>query len=343
VLLSAVGPAGYDTNPGPRLLVVVTWAGLIPLSLLAPGAYRALNPLRTLATAVARLTGDPGERGVRPLPEHLGAWPAVVPLAAFLGLYAAVTMTPTVTFLFLVAHALAQLAGAEVYGRRWFAHADPFEATAALVGRLSPFGRGPDGLLVLGGVRRRLAAPVPPGAVAVVTLLIGSSLADFAADTSWWQALLFDRSPFAHAALGLAGLVAWTAVAGGIVATGTRVPGLVPALVPLVTGYGIAHYLAVLLVEGQIALAQVAAVAAGGLQAVDRAALVADYELLPGTLASSGQLAGFLLLHVVAVVVGRDVAITRYSARTARRAQLGLRAVLLVSAMGGTLLRYSAA
>lgn len=343
VALCALGPAGYDTNPGPRLLVVVTWAGLIPLSLLAPGAYRALNPLRALAGGVVRLIGDPEGRGARPLPVGVGVWPAVVPLAVFLGLYAAVTMTPTVTFLFLVTHALAQVGGAVVYGRRWFEHADPFEVTAALIGRLSPLGRRPDGVLVVGGVRRRLAAPVAAGATAVVALLVGSSLADFAADTSWWQALSFDRSPAARTALDLGGLAAWTAVSGVLIAAGTRVRGLGPALVPLVTAYGIAHYLAVILVEGQIALAQVAAVAAGGLQAVDRAALVADYELLPGTLASSGQLTGFLLLHVVAVVVGRDVATARYPARTAGRAQLALRAVLVVSAVGGTLLRYSAA
>lgn len=343
VVLAAVGSGDADANPAPRLLVVVTWAGLIPLSLVAPGAYRALDPVRTLAAGIARMLGDPEQRGVRPVPAGTGSWPAVVPLAVFLGLYAGGALSPTATLLFLVVHAVAQVAAVLVYGGGWLAHAEPFAVTAGLVGRLAPLGRGPEGGVVWGGVRRRLAAPVAPGTVAVVALLIGSSLADFAGDTAWWQRVLFDRPPAVRTLLGVAGLAAGTAVAGALIRVTTRVWDLAPALVPLVTAYGFAHYFAVLLVEGQIAVAQTVTVLTRGLGAVDPATLVADYELLPGTLASSVQLAGFLLLHAVAVVVGRDLAVARRGPRAAARAQLALRAVLAVSAVGGTLLRYSAA
>lgn len=356
VVLAALGPAAADGNPAPRLLLVVVWAGLLPLALVAPGAYRAANPLRTLAAGVARVPGgpDPGgpdrggaDRGdgpaaPRPLPAGLGIWPAAVALAVLLLLETA-GGTPTTVLVFLVLHGLVQVACAAVYGPRWLTAADPFEVTADLVGRLSPVGRAPDGVLALSSPRPRLAAAVPPGTVAVVALLVGSSLADFAVDTAWWADLTYGSRGVAATLVGWAGVAAWTALAAAVLTAGTRVRVLTPAIVPLVTAYGVAHYFAVLLVEGQVAFAQLGAVLRGGLEAVTAAALVADYELLPGGLAATAQLLGFVVPHLVAVVVAADLASAAFSARSAGAAQVGLRAVLVASAVGGTLLRYSAA
>ncbi|MEW3744826.1 hypothetical protein QOZ75_29560, partial [Pseudomonas aeruginosa] len=58
------------------------------------------------------------------------------------------------------------LLGAVLFGQRWFAAADPFEAYATLMARLSPWGRGRDGVVVLRWPLHNLAHLVAgPGTV----------------------------------------------------------------------------------------------------------------------------------------------------------------------------------
>jgi len=333
--LAALGPAEADRNPAARLVLVVCWAGLVPLSLVAPGAWRALSPLRAATALLARLSGDPGERGVRALPAGLGWWPGVGALAGVAVVEGPLRGDPTALLVFLVAYALVQIAAAAVYGSAWYAHAEAFEIVAALVGRLSPVARGQHGRWGLASPLPRLGAPLPPGGVAVVGLLVGAALADFAADTAPWGRLTVGRAGAVETGLDLALLVACAALAIALLRAAGPL-ALRPAVAPLATAYLFAHYFAILLIEGQAAVAQLANLARGdtGLD------ISVNYDLLPGPLAASAQLLGFLAPHVVAAVVASDLAAARYG-RRAGAAAATLVGVLALSAVGGTALRYS--
>lgn len=343
IAVAAVGPADADANPATRLVLVVFWAGLVPLSLLAPGAWKALNPLRTASALLGRLTGDPDERSARPLPDQLGWRPAAVGLAAFALMDAALPPEPTVVLGFLAVYGLVQLGAAAVYGSGWYQHGDAFEVLASVVGRLSPLRRGTDSRFGLGSPRVRLRAPLPPGATPVLGILVGAALADFVADTGWWRSLLFGRSGVEEALIEAGGLAVCVAVATGVAALPSRGRALLPAVLPVVPAYLVLHYFAVLLIEGQIALRQVGAVLGGGLEALERTPMTADYDLLPGALAAGLTLTAFLVAHLLGVTIGSDLARDRAGRRRAGALQAPLRAVLVVSAVAGIALRFSAA
>jgi len=335
LLLGAAGPPDAAANALPRMLLVVIWGGLVPLSLLAPGAWRALDPLRLASSLLARLTGDPDEETVRPPSPRLGRWPAAG-LAAVVAAAEAVRPPPSVVLGLLGAAILVLVGGAVLAGRTWHTAANPFDAVSAVAGRLSPFGRDESGRVVLGGTSRRLSAPVAPGMPAVAAVLIGSSLADFARDTAAGRAVLGTS-----VAGVLASVVLGIAVAAVFVRAAASVRVLAPAVLPIALGYFVAHLFAPVLVEGQVAAGQLLAALREGPGV--RAALVADYTILPATAAALLQLTGFLVPHLVAAQVAARLAVGRYGPANAGRALLGFRVLLVVSAVAGTALRYAAA
>lgn len=169
----------------------------------------------------------------------------------------------------------------------------------------------------------RRARSAGDGAVAAV--LIGSSLADFARDTATGRAVVGGSTPrvLLSVALGIAVAAAFVPAVAGV-----RV--LVPALLPVAVGYQLAHLFAPLLVEGQVAAGQIATAVVEGPAA--QAQLVADYTILPGTLAALLQLAGFLLPHLIAGHVAATLAVDRYGSANAGRALVGFRVLLVLSA-----------
>ena len=77
--------AGQDllTNPVFGFVFVWVWVGLVPISLLLGGFWRATNPLRTIHDGLSRLAGTDPEHGLLRLPERIGVWPAAVALFGF--------------------------------------------------------------------------------------------------------------------------------------------------------------------------------------------------------------------------------------------------------------------
>jgi len=357
VVLAAAGPPGPGTNPAPRLVLVVGWAGLVPLSLVAPGAWRLVSPLRGAWRLLARLTGDPGERTVRPLPLGWGWWPAVPGLVAVVVLEARFPDDPVVLLAVLTAGGLSLLAGAARYGGAWFAAADPFEVFAAALARCSPVVRDDDGRLrLLAPWRGRLLAPAPPGAGVVSGVLVGAALADFLTDTGWWSRTAPPGPARAGAELGAT--LACCAVAGLILgarrrdhrpeaSTASRPGHAAPTaggpLLALVAAFAAVHYFAVLLIEGQATASQLATLARGGLDALATTPIVARYDVLPATLAAVVQVVLLVAPHLAALAAGHSLAVARYGSARAERALAPLVGLLAVSAVVGTALRFSAA
>jgi len=342
VALAAAGPAAPGANPAPRLVLVVAWAGLVPLSLVAPGAWRAISPLRTVTLALARLTGDPAERATRPVPAAWGWWPAVPGLLVVVVLESRFPNDPTALLVALAGLGLALLGGAAVHGSAWYAVADPFEVLGDAVARCSPVGRGDDGRLrLVAPWRGRLVAPAHPGAAAVVGVLVGAALGDFLTDTGWWER----TAPLgpARADAGLLAVLACCALATAVVARGARLPLVAPPLLALVTAYAATHYFAVLVIEGQAVASQLGTLARGGIGALAVTPVVAAYDVLPATLAAVVQVALLVGPHLAAVAAGHHLALARLGPGRADRAVAPLVGLLALSAVVGTALRFSAA
>jgi hypothetical protein len=235
-LVAAIaGPATAVTNPAPTWLYVWLWVGIVPLSLLLGPVWRWLNPLRTIAAGLARLSGDPDERAARPYPPRLGYWPAAIGLAAFawLELIYERRAEPQAVLIFLCLYGLAQLGGAMRFGSAWFARADGFEVWSELLGRMAPLGRldgsraqaddsvpvregSVDGPVVWRGPLAGLAGVRPePGLVAVLSILLGATAFDGISSSSWWGDLAAGRGELGAMALGTAGLAVVTGLVAG--------------------------------------------------------------------------------------------------------------------------------
>ena len=143
------------TNPIFGFVYILVWVGLVPVSLLLGPVWRTLNPLRTLHLLVCRLLRHNPRQGLLELSPRVGLWPAAVGIFAFawLELVAPDRATLLVLQTWLALYVVYVLFGAVLFGDRWFAAADPFEAYATLMAKHSPFGRRTDGANV---VRRPL-------------------------------------------------------------------------------------------------------------------------------------------------------------------------------------------
>lgn len=255
-LLAAAALAfGVDRidNPVFGFVYVLLWVGLVPVSLLLGGVYRRTNPLRLLlrftgATAPARHRRT-GSRA-----------PAAAALLAFL--YLELVQPGGATLPVLRGYAAAWVAwvvvGVLVKGQGWISRADPFEAYASTIARLSPWARTRRGVLLLTNPLRNLASWAAPRHLALVaSVLLGGTLFDALSNTAWWVRGTQDLDANAAWALGAAGLVGSVAVILGLFRLGTlpyrghRMDDLAPGLVPLVAGYTMAHYGTMLILEGQ--------------------------------------------------------------------------------------------
>ena len=178
------------TNPVFGFTYVWLWVGLVPLSLLFGPLYRLANPLGRLARLL-QLSGLPAG-GLRPLSREtwrrLGSFPAAVGLLGFSWLELVQPDNNTLAVLqgWWLAWVGAVIGGTVLFGRRWVAAADPFQAYAVLVSRASPWQRV-DGVVHLVNPLRHLStARTPAGTWAVVAVLLGGTAFDGFTSTSWW-------------------------------------------------------------------------------------------------------------------------------------------------------------
>lgn len=350
-----VGP-DLAINPAFGVFYVLLWVGIVPASLLLGPVFRTISPARTIVGAVNRLVGG-GPDGVVQLPPWVGYWPATLGLLSFVWLelvYPGAGMLGSVR-LWLGIYLALMLMGGLVFGQRWLSAADPFEVYSTLVGHLSPIGRRTDGTWVLRHPLTGLAnAPSAPGLVAVVSVLLGSTAFDsFAASTRWLrfaQATVEDFTWLNSAVLlAFCAFVALTFTAGTM-ATGVapgvdrrNLPGLfAPAVVPIIVGYMIAHYLTLFVENGQLTIIQLSDPMVTGADLLGTADWGINYFLtLHPTLLASIKVLAVLGGHVIGVVASHDRAMRVLPARHHVSGQLPLLFVMVTYTVGGLYLLFS--
>ena len=352
--------AGPDlvTNPVFGSFYVLLWVGIVQASLLFGRIFRAMSPVRTLHLLFARATGgDPG-RGVTAYPAWLGRWPAAIGLYAFVWLE---LVDPHSAYLgpvrtWLAAYFAVMLLGAAVFGDRWLSMADPFEAYSDLVAKLSPWGRRPDGTLVLRSPLANLATlPPGPGLVATVAVLFGSTAFDSYKDTTRWVRFVNDLNGNVQL-LNTAALLGFCAVIGVSFTIATRTTSVDPetgpehrelprllahSVVPIIVGYMTAHYLSYFVEQGQMTLIQLSDPMVKGQNLLGTANWSVNYWLSyhPSALADIKVLA-VVCGHIVGVVAAHDRALELLPKRHQVVGQLGLLVIMVAYTATGLYLLF---
>jgi hypothetical protein len=339
-----LGPNDVSRNPAPTWFYVWFWVGILPVSLLLGPAVRALNPLRTIVTAIGR------GRAPREMPAAWGYWPAVASLLSFLWLELVYDNPsgPRVVGGYLLTYALVHLMGGLRYGADWFSRADGFEVYSTVVGSLSPLGRRSDARWVLRNPLSGLSAlPTAPGLVAVVCVLLGSTAFDGLSRTSVWKDWTQNiaRAPYLiYGTLGLAAAIClvFGVYAAALALTKPYAPGanslpeaFVHSLVPIACGYTVAHYFSFAVFQGQEGFLLASDPLGRGWNLLGTAGQPIDYTVISTQTIAVVQVAAIVLGHVLGVIAAHDRSMAVFPKRTRKVGQLPLLFAMVGFTMSG--------
>ncbi|MEA2475695.1 MAG: hypothetical protein QOE06_3610 [Thermoleophilaceae bacterium] len=282
VLVVYSGLAGAkNDNLAPTFVYVVFWVGLVPVSVLFGNVFGAFNPWRAVARGVSWAFGRLGRGGEEPFPypDRLGHWPAAAGLLGFTAMELAITFGREprgLAIAILVYSALTWFAMSLFGIDRWLERGEAFSVYFGLFSRLSVFERR--GHTV--GRRRLLSgltSVVPlAGTVPLLAVMIGSTSFDGLSVGQLWtrdlqphlidffQSLGFVVTTATQLAA-LVGLLMMICVILGFYTVGivgARTAGgdftreelarkFIHSLVPIAVAYVLAHYVSLLLYQGQ--------------------------------------------------------------------------------------------
>ncbi len=346
------------TNPIFGFVYILVWVGLVPVSLLLGPVWRTLNPLRTIHLLLSKLLRQPASRGVLELPKWVGLWPAALGILAFtwLELVAPDRATLPVLQAWLALYVVITLFGAILFGDRWFAAGDPFEAYATLMSRLSPWGRRDDGKIVFRRPLENLdGLKVQPGLVGLVAALLGSTAYDGFSNSSAWIGWA-QNSGYSMTLLGTGMLIAFilfvlvtysgaTLLAGRLSDNSSRasLPGLFAhSVVPIAFGYVVAHYLTLFILEGQRTLIYLSDPLSNGDNVFGTGLLAVNTGITNhSTAISVVQVLAVVCGHLLGVVSAHDRAVALFPRHKALAGQVPLLVVMVGYTAGGLLLLFS--
>lgn len=359
VVLIVAGIAGtqtYTANITPTFIYVIFWVGLVLVSVLLGDVFRAFNPWLALGLAAERLRGG---REPRAYPERWGRWPAAIGLIGFTSLELVVLdrigQDPSTLAWAALAYTVAMVAGCVVFGARtWIDHGEAFGVYFGLFARIAPL-EARDG-----AVRRRpvlsglTSLDVNAGTVGLLGVLLGTVTFDGLSSGTLWrdtlQPPLFDASEPLFGTDGaeqLAALVGMLAcigivlgfyrlgikgaasVGGGM--TESRLAGaFVHSLVPIAVVYALAHYLSLLVFDGQYIAFLVSDPLGEGWDLFGTAAVSARADVLSQEMIWYLQVGAVILGHVAALALAHDRALVLYpDAKLAVRSQYWMLAVMV--------------
>jgi hypothetical protein len=365
-LLCAVVYTGLRGTQSPTanfavpFVYVIFWLGLLPASILFGDVFRAFNPWRAIGRTVGGLAGMAARGGLpAPLsyPERLGHWPA----AAGIFLFAVIELVASegnrpenVAIATLVYSALTFVAMA-LYGvETWISRGEAFSVYFNLFSRISMI-ETRDRVV---GVRRLLSGlpalrPVA-GTVPLLAVMIGSVTFDGTAEAPIWTGIAPDIASFfqdvglsPQNSLELAFLLGLTVTiliiygfymlgamgaksVGGGFETRQLARAFVHSLVPISFAYLAAHYLTLLLFQGQTMFYLVSDPLGDGSNLLGTADTQIDYTII-GAKATWYWQVGFVVVgHVAALTLAHDRALCLYDkAKLAVRSQYWMLAVMV--------------
>jgi hypothetical protein len=361
-LVVYAGLAGEETdNLIPTWVYVVFWVGLVPASVLFGDVFRAFNPWGAVARAVSWVFRRGGREpdDAFEYPERLGHWPAAAGLLAFviMELVVDVGADPRPLAIATLVYSAATWFAMSIYGiDRWLDRGEAFSVYFGLFARLSVFERRGDAV----GRRRLLSglADFRPlaGTVPLLAVMIGSTTVDGLTTKKIWRqdvqpelidvfdSLGLSTRAAAQFADGTGLLVAIGLVLGfyllGVLGMRTAggdfdVRGLarafVHSLVPIAIAYVLAHYVSLMLIQGQAVPALLSDPLGRGSDLLG----FADWGVDANWISSEGvwyiQAPLIVLGHAAGLTVAHDRALALYDrASVAVRSQYWMLGVMLV-------------
>lgn len=375
VYAGIAGEQNAFANILPTFVYVVLWVGVAFASVLFGDVFRAFNPWRAFARGVAWGSRHVA-RGPLPAPlaypERLGRWPAAVGILAFgwLELVATDKDDPQLLAILALAYVAVQLVGMSLYGiEAWTRNADPFAVYFATLARLAPL-----------TVRERVLYARPPlsgapgmdagaGTVALLAVMIGTTTFDGFSQGSVWTGVAPDLQD-AFAGLGLGpetaleagftvGLLAVVLFVAGLYRLGIQGMATVGenhtaselartfahTLIPIAAAYVVAHYVSLLIFQGQAMAYLLSDPLGTGANLLGTADDTVDYTVVSPDGIWYIQVAALVLGHVAALMLAHDRALALYrSPRRATRSQYWMLAVMVgFTSLGLWLLSAAAA
>ena len=271
--------AAFDvapTDPQQNLAILVVWvgwwAGYVMTLYLVGNTWPALNPFRTIARALPSLD--------REYPANWGAWPAVIGLLALVFAEVVLPLAEDAAMLAgaITAYGVVTVAGAVVFGvDDWFANADPVGRAFDHYGRVAPFARTDDGVVLRvpgaglvdaatgteragdDGATDRAPLADAGGVAFVVALVFATTYDGFVATPAWRSIAEAVHAPgvpgvlvyavaYALGYLAFVGVYRWAArsarrTGDTYVAVDELARRFAPPLLAIAAGYHLAHYL----------------------------------------------------------------------------------------------------
>ena len=342
-------------NVAPIAVFITFWVGVQFVAFLLGDPWPALSPFATLALVGAWLRSKVRREPLSSTEPSAEAshWPAAAAVAGFVWLelaYHAPT-SPRVLGLLALAYGVYLLAMAAWRGRGWLRTGDGFAVLFSLLGAMAPL-HVVDGHLRLRWPLAGLARlQVRDGTLALVFVVLGGVVFDGLNRTTFWFDLTLERVGWGYTAINTLGLLWTTGIVALVYLVTTRVVAKVvdgdaddvarsyaPVLVPLLAAYAVAHYFAVLVLEGQGIWGLLSDPYGEGQDWFGTADATVDFNLVSiGTIAWV-QAIGIALGTAGAVLVTHDHAIATHKPRQAVMAQYVFLVMFVGAAIGAVAL-----
>jgi hypothetical protein len=354
------GTQSPTANFAPPFIYVIFWLGLLPASILLGDVFKAFNPWRAIGRAVGGIAGM-AARGDLPAPlrypERLGHWPAAagIFLFAVMELVAANGDRPENLAIATLVYSALTFVAMALYGvETWISRGEAFSVYFNLFSRISPV-ETRDRVVGLRQPLSGLPALRPmAGTVPLLAVMIGSVTFDGASEAPIWTGIAPDIASFFQDVglspqnaleltfmIGLTGTVLLVygfyrlgvlgakSVGGGFSAL-RLARGFVHSLVPIAFAYVAAHYLTLLLFQGQ-SIAFLASDPLGdGSDLLGTAGSQIDYTLIGANATWYWQVGFVVVGHVAALTLAHDRALAMYDqAKLAVRSQYWMLAVMV--------------
>ena len=339
-------------NIAPRMVYVLFWI-VIPLSSVVFGdLWRLFSPFEVIASLTKRF------RHAGPVSKQSGSlYGAAFFLLLFLWLelsfHRPAGRTPLAIMLIVWIGWCSQ--GAVRGGTTWLGNNDPLAVLTRLLSSVSCLTVRANELVVRRPIVGLADVPTQRGLAAVVLVVLGGTSFDGLSRTDWWTSLISGKMEWTRTLVNTLGLLFVTALIISLFLGAVRLmqrkdenedpmfeDGFAISLVPVLVGYGIAHYFSMAVFEGQFLLIQASDPFGLGWDLFGTRTDYVNYRIVSSTTIAAVQASGIIAGHIAGVVVGHDRALESLKKRESLAAQLPLVALLVALTMIALLLLVEA-